>query len=100
MTKRFGLLLLDANIVIALFQRGLWRQVLERCEIHLAQTVVDESQFFQGEEALEEIDLRPWIETGAIRVIDVPLARIDAFRRRFSSTYLEQLDPGETESLA
>jgi hypothetical protein len=33
-------------------------------------------------------------------VFDVPLADIRTFRDRFDPTYLERLDPGETESLA
>jgi hypothetical protein len=44
--KKFSLLLLDANVVIALCRMGLWDRVLERCEILLARTVFDESSFF------------------------------------------------------
>ena len=100
MTQTSGLLLLDANVVIALFERGLWPRVVERRAIHLAATVLDEARFFEGEAGRAEIDLQPWIRSGAIRVVEVPVSGIEAFRRRFTPNYIEQLDPGETESLA
>ena len=42
--KKLKLLLLDANVVIELFEKGIWEKVVERCEIYLAGTVVDEAQ--------------------------------------------------------
>ncbi len=38
--KTFNLLLLDANVVIELFRKGLRDKLLTFCDVHLARTVV------------------------------------------------------------
>jgi hypothetical protein len=38
--KKFKLLLLDTNVVIKLFELDLWQNLIERCEIWLAGTVI------------------------------------------------------------
>ncbi len=45
--KKLRFLLLDACVVIKVFQLGLWKQLCERCEILLAETVArEEAQFY------------------------------------------------------
>lgn len=51
--KRFPCLILDANIVIWLFAQGLWSAVVERCELILSQTVIDEADYFQDSAGTE-----------------------------------------------
>jgi hypothetical protein len=46
MMKKFKLLLLDANVVIQAFKLGLWAKLIERCDVWLAATVVQEAAFF------------------------------------------------------
>lgn len=94
------LLILDANIVIHLFELGLWGAVLEKWEIHLASVVAfQEAEFyFDGSHAIE-IDLNPFIASGQLKVFETPAAKLQNFKSQFDSTYLERLDPGETESL-
>ena len=73
--KRFPCLVLDANIVIQLFQLGLWDEVVERCELILSETVVQEADFFVDNKSVEHaIDLRPDVDAGRIRVIALTLA--------------------------
>jgi len=92
---------LDANIVIQLFQLGLWDEVVERCELILSETVVGEADFFVDSRGVEHaIDLRPDADAGRIRVIALTLAEITAFRSQFDPLYVQKLDDGETESLA
>lgn len=99
--KRFPCLVLDANIVIQLFQLGLWDAVVERCELILADSVVDEADFFVDSKGVERaIDLQPDVAAGRIRVIALTLTEITAFRSQFDPLYVQKLDPGETESLA
>lgn len=99
--KKFRLLLLDANVVIEISRHGLWDQVAARCEIHLAQTVLDEAQFYDDDEGDRHyIDLAPYIAAKAITVFDLTPSQLDGFRARFGPVYFEKLDPGETESLA
>jgi hypothetical protein len=93
-------LLFDANIVIALFQFRLWQEVVSRCELVLAETVVDEADFFVDENGVEhKIDLQPFIAAGRVKVVAVVASQIGAFRGRFDNLYVQRLDDGETESL-
>jgi hypothetical protein len=98
--KRFPCLILDANIVIWLFAQGLWSAVVERCELILCETVVDEADYFQDSAGTERaIDLQPDITSGRIKVISVSSGDIATFRARFDPVYVQKLDDGETESL-
>jgi hypothetical protein len=97
---RFPCLILDANIVIWLFEQGLWNAVVERCELILSQTVIDEADYFQDNTSTERtIDLQPDIMAGRIKVISVSSGEIAKFRARFDPVYVQKLDDGETESL-
>ncbi|MCL2648797.1 MAG: hypothetical protein FWD61_17660 [Phycisphaerales bacterium] len=98
--KKFRLLLLDANIVIELFRLGVWDKIIARCDIHIAKTVVRESHFYRDANGNYcSIDLAHYINTKSITEFNVARAELDDFRSRFSSTYFDKLDPGETESL-
>jgi hypothetical protein len=44
MTKKFKLLLLDANVVIKAFELGLWQQLIDRRDIWIAGTVIQEAE--------------------------------------------------------
>lgn len=82
--KRFPCLVLDANIVIWLFAQGLWSAVVERCDLILSQTVIDEADYFQDSNGTERtIDLQPDITAGRLKVISVSSGDSDAFRARF-----------------
>jgi hypothetical protein len=79
---------------------GLWDVLVKQCEIHLSQTVVAESDYFEdsaGER--HDIDLVPYIQDGRIQVFSHSAADLQKFKSSFDSMYLEKLDPGETESL-
>jgi hypothetical protein len=99
--KKFKLLLLDANVAIEISRQGLWDQMVARCDIHLAQTVLDEAQFYDDEQGDRHyIDLLPYLSAKAIAVFDLTPSQMDGFRAQFDPVYFEKLDPGETESLA
>lgn len=99
--KKFRLLLLDANIVIEISRHGLWDQIIARCEIHLARTVVDEAHFyFDANDDQQPIDLMPHINASGITVFDLKPSDLAGLRAQFDAGYFEKLDPGETESLA
>ncbi len=99
--RRFPCLVLDANIVIQLFQYGLWDEFVERCELTLSETVVEEADFFVDSNGVEHgIDLQPDIHAGRIRVMAMTVTEIAAFRAQFDPLYVQKLDDGETESLA
>jgi hypothetical protein len=99
--SRLKLLILDANAVIILHELGIWEKLIERSEVYLARTVVEsEAVFFEKDDDRQPIDLGGDIGAGRVHVFDVLLAEINRFRERFDPVYVEQLDPGETESLA
>jgi len=99
--RKLRLLLLDANVVIELFEQGIWEKVVARCEVYLARTVVEEAQHVPDEEPgfAQQIDLANDIAGGQVTVIDVEASRLKDFRDRFGVGYFERLDPGELESL-
>jgi hypothetical protein len=99
--KRYPCLVLDANIIIILFQCGLWNTVVERCELILPETVVDEADFFRDDSGVEHgIDLQPDISAGRVRTVAMSVTEVAAFRAQFDPLYVQKLDDGETESLA
>jgi len=95
------LLLLDANVVIYLHEIGIWKKLIAVCDVHLAQTVVDNEAIFY-EDAVDKhyIDLSDDVDQNTIQVLGLPLAEINRFRQQFDPLYIGELDPGETESLA
>lgn len=95
------LLILDANVVIFLFERNLWSQVIARCEVNLSRIVADQeaNHYVDANKERQPIDLSGDIATGAVKVFDVPVAQFIAFADQFDPVYFEGLDPGEQESL-
>jgi len=99
--KKLRFLLLDANVVIKLFELGLWKTVIDKCEILLARTVVErEAEFFFDDDGQHAIDLAHDINSNRIAIVDAQASDLRRFLKRFDPLYLERLDPGEAESLA
>ncbi len=98
---KLKLLMLDACIVIKLHQMDRWDSLLERCDIHLSQVVVDESISEPDNENGygDTIDLQPAIDDGRVSVFEVSVTELREFRRRFDANYMQDLDPGEAASL-
>lgn len=66
----------------------------------LAQTVVDEVQFYQTDTGSEYVDWDHWKSKCSMRVESLPAADIQAYCAKFGPGYYEKLDPGEAEALA
>jgi len=100
--KKFQFLLLDAGPVIKLFELGIWNQFIARCDVTVCKTVVDEAKWFTdpAEGTLQDIDLKPYEQQGAIHIEDVNASVVGTFFNKFNLTYKAQLDPGENETLA
>jgi hypothetical protein len=99
--KKLRLLLLDANVIIQLFKIGIWGRLVEQCDIHLAQSVVGESQFYENDVGERSyISLEQDIASNKISVFDLPISNLIDFKKQFDRIYLDRLDPGECESLA
>ncbi len=102
MAKKFRLLLLDANIVIKLFQMDLWDKLVEHCDVHLSRTIAAYEAHFFYDDAKDrhDFDLSTYESSGTITVFDVTLAQDAELTRHFDAAYLERFDPGEREALA
>ena len=99
--QRLQFLLLDANVIIKLFELGIWSAAVEKCDFLIARTVVEhEAEFYFDDEGQEAIDLDDDIQNGRIQVVEVSADDLSSFLQRFDALYLERLDPGEAESLA
>ncbi|MFZ4576384.1 MAG: type II toxin-antitoxin system VapC family toxin [Phycisphaerales bacterium] len=96
---RSRLVLLDTNVVLRLFELGIWQAVTQRYQIVLAQTVIDESQFFTRDDQRHDIEWGPILASGEVEVRSAAAADVAKFCGRFDRNYLEKLDPGEAESL-
>jgi hypothetical protein len=99
---KFKLLILDAGVVIRLHELGIWKHVLDQCDVHLSRIVAEKEVLFEpGDEGGygDDIDLSPDINSGKVHVFDVTASELSAFRDRFDPLYLGDLDDGEAESL-
>lgn len=97
--SRLKLLILDACVVIQLYELGRWQQVVDQCDIHLSEIVARREVKFDDANGTK-IDLEPAIHTRAITLFSVDAVKVEAFRSRFEDSYLGVLDDGEAESLA
>jgi len=97
--KKSRILLLDANVVLEISRHELWKQLTKRHEIHLSQTVLDESQFYDDDAGRHYIDLNHLIDDSLITICHASIDEVKAFRDLFEQDYFSRLDAGEAESL-
>ena len=99
--KRWSFLLLDANVIIALFKQNIWARVVAECDLHISETVLGEAHFYEDDSgARHDFDLDPYVADGRIKTFRVSVAAVQAFVATFGPDYIEKLDAGEAESLA
>jgi hypothetical protein len=92
-------MLLDTNVVLRLFELGIWDLVTKRFRIVLTEAVVEESEFYTRDGERIYIDWEPILAAGTVEVRQVPLREIERFKARFDATYLDRFDAGETEAM-
>lgn len=101
MAKKFRFLLLDADVVIEAWRRGVWRHMLTLCDITIVEKVRDEARFYEdGDGNRQEIDLAPDIASGDVRVVSVPMAQIQDLIATIPVRWHPDMNPGESASLA
>ena len=99
--KKYQLLLLDANVVIYLFEEGVWDKLLEKCDVHLERTIVQQSAWYDDHNGnRHNIDLSGYENSGAITVFEVDLDEVEVLTSMLTPSISEVLHIGETESLA
>lgn len=101
---KLNLLILDAGIIIKLFELGLWDQICDSCDIHLSRIVaLDEALFHSSDDGNphgQPIVLQSYVDAGRVTLFEATPSTIRKFRNNFDANYREELDPGEAESLA
>lgn len=70
-----NLLLLDADIVINLYELGYWRPVLSQNKVHLSSTIIDEIRYYRKNDEAIPIDLKPLLKSG--EVVEVTVSVLD-----------------------
>ena len=100
--KNFQFLLLDAGPIIKLFELGLWEKFIERCDVTIARTIVEEAVHTGQRGSLGYIDFpfEKAAEQGRIKIIDMALPTIQSFLRDSTIGIKYAIDPGEAETLA
>lgn len=99
---KFKLLILDAGVVIRLHEFGIWKQVLDQCDVHLSRIVAEKEVLFEPSDEGgygDDIDLSADIISGEVHVFDSTASELSTFRDQFDPLYLGDLDDGEAESL-
>jgi len=99
---KFQFLLFDAGVIIHAHEIGIWEKLITKCRITVAQTVAEEEVLYWEDDNhnRHSIDLCASAEEKEIDCVEASVSQVDDFRRKFGVTYLERMDPGETESIA
>jgi len=97
---RVKLVLLDAVVIIESFRLGIRDKLIEKVEIVLANTIIDQSCHYEEPDtgAKKYIDLLPYISKGKIKVVDCDIQLIPVIERRCHRWLA--LHSGELESIA
>jgi len=99
--KKFRLLLLDANVVIYLFQLGIWDKFVESCDVHMERTIIEQCKYYKDDnEGKRPIDLSAYMKRGDIVEETAELTELVSLKDKFGSDIIERLDRGEAEALA
>lgn len=98
--SKLKFLLIDANVVIQLWELGIWDEFIKRCDVILSEIVaLQEVQFCVRNDEQVQIDLQPYIDRGEVTCVGMTASQMQAFTTKFSDEYIGKLDPGEAESL-
>ena len=98
--KKFQFLLLDAGPIIKLFELSLWEKFIERRDVTIARTVVEEAVHTGQRGSLGYIDFpfEKAAEQGRIKIIDMDLRAIQSLLRDSTIEIKYAIDPGEAET--
>lgn len=97
---RVKLVLLDANVIIESFRLGIWDKLIEKVEIIIANTIIDQPCYYEEPDtgAKKYIDLMPYIRKRKIKIVDCDIQLIPVIEKRCYRWLA--LHSGELESIA
>ena len=96
-----SLLLLDADIIIHLFEQGYWNAVISRYKVYVASIVLREVKYYcdaQGKKIT--IDLFDYVNRGQIKEVEATPEEQAILLDRLREDNLDSLDAGELECIA
>ena len=94
-------LMLDANVIICLHERGLWSQIKAAFEVCVPSIIAREASYFIDEHGQRQrIDLLGQIALGELTELTAALVEMAALVERFDADLLEGLHAGEQEAIA
>ena len=65
--KKIRLLLLDTNVVIYLFELGIWDKFVESCDVHMEKTIIEQCKYYEDDNGDKKpIDLSAYVKRGDI----------------------------------
>jgi hypothetical protein len=96
-----SLLLLDADVIIAIHKLGYWSRVINSCKVYVASVVVGEVQYYRDDNGKSfPIDLSKDISAGKIIELSGDLEEQSILLSKLKPYKLDGLDAGELESIA
>ena len=96
----FRFLLFDTGVILQAHKVRVWESLTRKCRVTVARSVADEALYWEDEDGRHPIDLNASIKKGEIYCVEMSLSQVNSLREKFDATYLERMDPGETESIA
>lgn len=98
--KKFQFLLLDAGPIIKFFELNLWEAFVEKCDVTITRTIINEAKWAsQGYEDVC-IDLQSYEKNGHLNIIDLEPFLVKQFYDKFDFSYQAIIHSGEKETLA
>lgn len=100
-----SLLLLDADIIIHLFEFGLWNAIISHYEVYVASTVIREVEYYypNGDYHNEKkvlVDLSAYVTQGKIKEVEATVQEQSDILILLNPAGLDGLNPGELECIA
>lgn len=98
--EKMKFLLLDAGPIIKLFELGIWKDFIKRCEVTICRTVTEEAKWASREFEDIHINLDSYENDPNVHIKDIEISEVQGFYNKFNSTYKERIHDGEMETLA
>ena len=99
--KKTRLLLIDTNVVIYLFELGIWDKFVESCDVHMEKTIIEQCKYYEDDNGdRKPIDLSAYVKRGNIVEETTELTELVSLKDRFGADIIERLHSGEAEALA
>ena len=96
------LVLADANVIIELHKLGLWRHILQNCQVYTTSSIAKhEAEFYKPRKSSKvPIKIQEDIESGSLHILEASVEDLARLYDIFEETFLASIHDGEREALA